>query len=168
MVALKLLAASSPVSCSGRVITPVQENCPLALLPLRSKLGHGLEGRLMSKSGADDMRDVFNPKPFPRKPEQIVGKDRLRDAPMRDWTITVKIKAYDFNSLKSAFARAAADVSAARTPSDLSMNWGNSTGSTPGHNEVTCNSEYSCPDEDRIKMLRAEADSLEAKLRSHG
>lgn len=87
---------------------------------------------------------------------------------MKEWTITVKIAAYDLKSLQAAFDTAAKQVAAAKIPSQLSMSWASSSGFGEGQNHVRCHSEYSCPDEDRIKALRDEADRLETKLRSNG
>ncbi len=81
---------------------------------------------------------------------------------MQDWKMTIKLTAKDFNNLKHIARYIFETVSQAKSWKEFPIAGGGSSGMNG--NDYGYSVEYTCPIEDKIASLRAEADALEISL----
>ncbi len=80
------------------------------------------------------------------------------------WEITITAYAGSFEGLKRVVADECKRVAAAKDHRQLNTSWGGGMGGSMSG--VGASLKVTCPVEERIKQLRADADALEAKLQS--
>ncbi len=78
--------------------------------------------------------------------------------------MVLRFEGKDFANLKYIAERILKDISKARNYKELPVAGAGGYGNYA--NDFAYSVEYTCPDEQRIANLRAEADQLEAKLKS--